>query len=233
MINQSSHRSSLTQQLANQNGLALPIALLLTMVLALISGVLFDVTSKGTRTAIADQAIMSTYLAAEGGIHSMIGEISGKVNDWKNRRPDTIVASGYETYDPSATGTGTIVPSCVAVLGQSFRGCERHFVPIGGGVIKAPGRDEAGEPNLINADKQITEQLLDVEDFKIGGLKTAVMVERIRRLRPSLSQAGLTLNNGLGSPGVQMRLTSRASRSSQSGVDGVSTIVALVEIPAS
>jgi hypothetical protein len=214
-----------------QTGGALPLALFLTLVLAMSGAITTKIAQLGLRKIPIAEATTDTFQVAEGAAHQLLSQMSGNPELWRELNPIQDLPAGYTQYSPAALSASNGIPSC------SSRGCHRNYFPVGGGLVKnfGPLTAEGGEVDTAYA---IADQL-DPEnppdpDAILNGRDGWVQVERLEEISISAGSLGGGLENnrsgGSRTGVVRFRLSAVADREVR-GRRGRSTLVMVVEMP--
>lgn len=212
-------------------GIALPIVLVLSLLIATITSIMGNSSSYSLRSVKDSQAMADTNYVAEGALNDMLAQMSVNRSLWRKYPVLLTKPSGYTQYNPLTYTSNNGIPTC------SGTACQRHLYPIGGGLLKNFG-PIGGDGSEVDASYSITQQLDLVNppdpDITLNGRNAWVQVERLDQVMPSENSIGATLLNndpsGLNSYSIRFRVTAVSTRNVR-GLVGTSTIVAVVEMP--
>lgn len=216
----------------HEHGFALPAALLMMVVVLGVTTILSTLSTEGLKRTAAQEGTIESYLAAEGVLHRMIADMSGYGSLWDQQAPLTERPAGYTEYSPNSHASSNGVPLC-----DSGAGCQRHFFPAGGGLLKNFG-PLSGDGSSADSSYSIIEQLdpdsPPAADVVIGAEPAWVQVERLDETLPSATTVGGNLSSSLAEGGnakeVRFRLTGTALRTVRGRV-GSATVVSVVKMP--
>lgn len=215
----------------NEQGMSLPVALFLIMVISAASSIFSNVATQNLREVKITESTNDSFYVAEGALQDFMGQISVYSQLWREKVALATKPLDYTQYSPITYVSSNGIPPC------SGNVCQRMMYPTGGGLLKNFGPiNSAG--SIVNETKYITQQLdyssLPAEDIKLNGRDAWIQVERLDETSPNKSSVGASLSNNdiHGSTGnaVRYRVTSVAIRSFR-GKTGFSTVVAVLELP--
>lgn len=215
-----------------EKGLALPAVLILMLLMASVCAVLSSVSMHNLKSVQIHNATETNYLAAEGVVNKLVGEISSLGTLWEQQVPLNVKPSAYSEYSPTTFVSSNGIPPCSGIS------CQRHLYPTGGGLLKnvsPAGVLSSSVDTAYPISEQIDFQSLPEADLMLSDQSAWVQVERLEEIRIQDSMLGASLSNGLAEGGnaknVRFRITGYSLKAVK-GRLGLSTIVAIVELPA-
>ena len=214
-----------------QRGGALPLALFMTLTLALIGGITLKVSQFNVRKIKVSEATQDTFQIAEGASHSLLSQMAASPELWRELNPLGTLPLHYTEYSPSDFTATNGIPTCSGIA------CHRNYYPTGGGIVKnfGPLSGDGGSADpLYTIAEQFDENDPPTADAVLNGLSGWVQVERLDEVNISSGSLGGGLENnrsgGSRTGVVRFRVTSIATREVRSKI-GRSTLVTVVQVP--
>lgn len=214
-------------------GLALPLAMIFLLVMTAMGSLLTYVSIDANKQVKIIEATRDTHNVSDGVVNKVLADMSSAPELWRQMDPLATNPDGYVEYAPDAFSGTNGIPTC------SGAGCLREMYPIGGGLLKNYG-PFGGDGEDVDSGFSILDQL-DPEnppqaEVSLNGHSGWTQIERLDELKISEGSLGASLeNNGVGqsdSSVVRFRVTGKSFRTIR-GVRGESTVVYVVEVPAS
>lgn len=217
---------------SDQDGLALPTALMLVMVISIGGSIFASTTVQNLRTVTIDEATQDTFQVAEGALHNIIRQISANPQLWREKVALATAPSGYTEFTPLTYSATNGIPPCSGAL------CLRQMFPTGGGLIKNYG-PIGGDGDNVDDTATIVDQLNDASlpdpDVTLNSQSAWAQVEHMDESLPgSTSIGGDLINNPVGgtvATNIRFRITGTTLRTVRER-QGRSTVMAMIEVPA-
>jgi hypothetical protein len=221
------------------SGLALPLTLLFTVVLSIISGALALMASRHIQIDLSAVTAQQTLLGAEGVLNRSVGTLAANPRGYLAMIPLGERPNQYLSYSPASFVSTYGIPDCSS-LGPSARqgpDCHRHLYPSSGGLIKNNG-EITGSGVAVSTSALITEQLSALSpppDYEFNftkgeSVKSWYQFERLDEELNAISLIGSNLaNDSSDERPVRFRISATASKSIGSKA-GESKIVSIVRV---
>ncbi len=219
------------QRIDSQRGNALPLALFMVMLLALVGGITVKVSQLNVRKIKISESSEDTFQIAEGSAHKLLSQMAASPELWREMNPLATNPYGYTEYSPASYASSNGIPTCIG------KGCLRNYFPIGGGLIKNFG-PLTSDGSLVDSAYSIADQFDEQDppeaDVVLNGLSGWSQVERLDEVSVDSSSLGGGLENNKGGGSrtgmVRFRVSAIATRELRDRI-GRSTLVMVVQVP--
>lgn len=215
----------------NEAGLSLPLVLFMVLAIMGASAIFATVGTQNIRETKIIQTNHDSFYIAEGALQDFISQLAVYPQLWREKTNLLEVPLDYDQYNPLNYESANGIPSC------SGEACQRQLYPVGGGLLKnfGPIGDSGDTANpLAPITQQLNLSSPPTPDLVLNNKSAWYQVERLDETSISNETIGASLSNyephSNGYSGVRFRITASTTRTLK-GRSGISTVVAVVELP--